>query len=292
MIHAGELRDALSGDAHNSDAKEILAKELSQEEEDYEAQKNFLNKTRLIEDELSDYEDKKISLYKVALFKALYEKATAIDELAADNEKEYLKEEQDSKKLQDDAVIGSWGTPASPKTVNGRICSYIGQRSAGKAKINARLKKSFNDYKNIFNTSVMAVLESEVVHKNYEMDNTFSRGLDRCGNNEECLLAENIHLSAITKEGFFDRFGFATFNPVIQESRDNEIPLTDEEIIKIARQKVFHRGSVKLSMESLDDSKKKVLAKLADILNPKKNDEINFDKDLTEDQNDQGALST
>jgi len=277
MIHANDLQDALSGENRMNDSivteddkkKEALSKELSQEEADYENQKSLLHKTRLIEDELADYENKKIVLFKSALFKALYEKATAIDELAEENEKEFKLEEKSSRELQDDAVIGSWGSPATTKTINGRICNYIGQRSAGKAKINARLKKSFNDYKNTFNTSVMAILESEVVHKNYEMDNTFSRGLDRCGNNEECLLAENVVLSAITKEGFFDRFGSATFNPVIKAAQDNKIPLTEEEIIKIAQQKVFHRGAVKLSMESLDDSKKKVLAKLHDILHPK-----------------------
>lgn len=285
LMYANNMQDTLLNNNENSDAvvmRELTAQEkeeaqaLQQELADYERQRELLHKTRLIKEELADYENQKIIKFKAALLAALVDNPTAIDDLAKENETEFNTEETDSLTLQDDTILGSggWvtGAGAQPttKTINGRIKNYIQQRKKGKSEINARLKKDYTNYKDTFNGSVMVILEKEVVHKNYEMENTFLRGLDRCGLAQECLLENNVSLPVIRKDGFFDRFCFATFKPVIDAARKEAIPLTDDQIIELSRKKIFKRKEINLSMESLDESKIKVLVKLDALLNAQK----------------------
>lgn len=264
----------------------VLARALAEQDA-------ILLKAVLVESELNDYKDENSRKYKAALVEALRDNSTAIDDLFNENEKEYNKEEAESKKNQDDSSVGYWGTNATLSSRNGIIRHYFTQRKTCKAAINAGLKETFNGHFNTFNTLVIPVLEKEVVHKNYEMDETFLQSLERCGDNGECLCEANVYLSEIKKEGFFDRFNFAALKPAMALVKEKGTPLTDDQIIMIAQTKIFQRGQRELSMQSLDDSKKKVLAKLDDILNPKKKDvqSLIFGKDIKNDQDDQGALS-
>jgi hypothetical protein len=257
---------------YNED-KEKLSPEL-QQLNDYETQKNLLHKAHRLAEELAEYQDVKKGLFREALFKSLFENSNAVEELAQKNMQEYTQEEEQGKNLQDDTIIGSWGGyPPTVKSINGRVCTYIVNRKVGKVQINNDLKKTFSEYKEIFNTKILPTLYAELIHKEYEMEETFSRGLDRCGMSKDglevCLLKQNIYLSAIKKDGFFDDFIFAAFEQVINEVKKEGIPLTEDEIIKISRTKVLNQEGRVYSMNTLDDSKKKVLIKLRDLLYPK-----------------------
>jgi len=266
MIHATEIQEALSGEGQKSEFSEVtectpgLARALAEQEA-------ILRKAELVEKELTDYKTDQYLLFKAALVKALSDNSKAIDELFEANAKEYKEEEEDSKNLQDDSSAGFTGSYATPKSRNGIILQYFLKRKESKALINTEFKTIFTDHKIKFNNLIMPILEKKVVHNNYEMSDTFLQGLDDCGDDRECLLEHNIHWPI--EEDFLDRFNFAAVKPVIKEVRNNNIPLTDDDIIMIAQKKVFLRGEKKLSMKSCDDSKKKVLAKLNDILHPK-----------------------
>lgn len=247
------------------------------------------------EDVITSYKNKLPGKYQTALAKELAGEEQAIENQFKANEKQNKEDEDKKKKYLDDSVVtAAWFGEAKALTDNS-VKGYMQAEWAAikkqKDDINTAECKAYtekcNNYKNIVIEKVIPTLEKEIIHINYEMEKTFYRGLEICAIDKECLLDHNVHWP-LTEE-FLDRLINAAVDPVIKVVKDNGVPLTDDKVRMIADEKIFEVGSegkkVKLSLASAKASKKRVMDKLHDLLNPKKDD------DIQNDQNDQGALS-
>lgn len=234
---------------------------------------------RIKKTELDANKNETVILFNEALIDACSHNPKAIEELTKKN-KDQCEQDTQRKKNQINNAKSGWigGENINSESLSGCFLQYFDECKKATDEINDELKKIFDERRAILESKVMPTFKDQIVKRAYTLEETYLPGFERCkcyAKDRErlsaCLSEDNIILSEISKDDFFDKFTYVVFKRVIEAVQNEGIPLSEEQIIKICQQRIAHYEGRNYSMNDLEATKKKVVAALHDLLNP--NDE-------------------
>lgn len=222
----------------------------------------------------SNYSAELNSRYKQALVDSLSgNDVEAISVLFGLIEKENRQEEADKRYGQCDCSH-PFGGPVNSKT--GRKFQKFENARIEKNKINAICKTVFTTHKQAVEKEVIEATVDELTLKSNTMI-SYYKTLTRCGgNDQDCLRKGGVIWNVIISSDYLEAFCSAVYDPVVELVGKKGIPLTQEQIVAIAKK---NPKTIAL-VARLADEKKEVENKLDEILNPKKENEASIFDDL------------